>query len=669
MRVNITKVDAPSAKRLTQYGRKTQSPSLPCCRMRLRPGAIKQKGRQLLPAHPVRTWDTCTVRSIFAFPLKAFRKILNSWNCLIMSGSIVPPAAERFFSAGSLTRVQQERMLTVPGLHCPVLICWHDGEVFALDNRCPHMGFPLSKGTLKDGVLTCHWHHAQFDLRSGCTFDLWADDAPAYEVKVVGGEVWVSQEPKRHQDRALYVSRLRRGLEQNIGLIQVKSMIPLLADGAEQVIREIAHFGAWHHRSWRDGMTMLAVVARLRPYLSETTLVYALAAAARSVAENCAGEPTRHDLDGLEGEGFDEHQLSRWMFHWTNIRHSQGAERTLLTAVNSGFAKEALNRLVFGPVQVRVYADGGHALDLSNKAFELLDIIGWENAREILPLVVEHLTDSRSEEEGGSWRSPIDLIDLIEEAGAKLANYSPKVASAVQMSPKFFREFLGEDPRLILELLVDLLDEGAAPIEIARHLTLAAAWRLASFPESNDIDDWFAPMHTFSFCNALTQVLGRGEPGPEIVKGLLHGAMSVYIDRFLNIPAAKLAGDQMLEDLPEHADELRKSMLESLDERKGWSVLPRLVVRYLRLGSSEPDLIDFLTFATTREDLDFHKMQVLEAAVTQAQQWPGNQVARELLYTAAARHLAAHCPTRRGASQSVAVALRLNRGEEIAVSS
>jgi hypothetical protein len=289
-------------------------------------------------------------------------------------------------------------------------------------------------------------------------------------------------------------------------------------------------------------------------------------------------------------------------------------------------------------------------------------------AEEILPLVVEHLTDSRSEEEGGAWRSPIDLIELIEEAEAKLASYSPKLASAVQMSPKFFHEFLEEDPRLILDLLVDVLVRGAAPIEIARHLTLAAAWRLASFPESNDIDDWFAPMHTFSFCNALTQILGRGETGPEIVKGLLHGAMSVYIDRFLNIPAAKLAGVEPLEDLPQHADELRKSMLESLDQRKGWSILPRLVARYLRLGYSEPELIDLLTLAMTREDLDFHKMQVFEAAVTQAQQWPTYQAARELLYTAAARHLAAHCPTRRGASQSVAVALRLNRGEEIGAS-
>src|SRR5258708_28552487 len=207
-----------------------------------------------------------------------------------MNGSIVPPAAKQFFLAGSLAHIQQERISTVPGLHCPVLIGWHDGDVFALDNRCPHMGFPLSKGTIKDGVLTCHWHHAQFDLRSGCTFDLWADDATAYEVKIVGEEVWVSREPKHRQDRALYISRLRRGLEQNIGLIQVKNMIPLLTDGAEEVIREIAHFGAWHHRVWREGMTMLAIAARLRPHLSETALGFAFAAAAPSVAVNFAGE-------------------------------------------------------------------------------------------------------------------------------------------------------------------------------------------------------------------------------------------------------------------------------------------------------------------------------------------------------------------------------------------
>ena len=54
-------------------------------------------------------------------------------------------------------------------------------EIHAVDNRCPHMGFPLHKGSVCDGILTCHWHHARFDLESGGTFDQFADDVQTYE--------------------------------------------------------------------------------------------------------------------------------------------------------------------------------------------------------------------------------------------------------------------------------------------------------------------------------------------------------------------------------------------------------------------------------------------------------------------------------------------------------
>jgi hypothetical protein len=64
-------------------------------------------------------------------------------------------------------------------------------------------------------------------------------------------------------------------------------------------------------------------------------------------------------------------------------------------------------------------------------------------------------------------------------------------------------------------------------------------------------------------------------------------------------------------------------------------------------------------------DLDFHSLQVLEAGFTQAEEWPPTSAERELLYAAICRHLAAHCPTRRSSSQSVAVALRLQKGEEV----
>jgi len=69
------------------------------------------------------------------------------------------------------------------------------GEVRAVDNRCPHMGFPLHRGTLQDGILTCHWHHARFDLAGGGTFDQWADDLRAFPVEIRDGDVWVDVAP------------------------------------------------------------------------------------------------------------------------------------------------------------------------------------------------------------------------------------------------------------------------------------------------------------------------------------------------------------------------------------------------------------------------------------------------------------------------------------------
>ena len=587
-----------------------------------------------------------------------------------MSSSLTPPIAsqlEGFFRAASLKDLKTEKMLVVSGADRPVLLCWSEDRPFALDNRCPHMGFPLSKGSLDSGVLTCHWHHAQFDLQSGCTFDLFADDVPAFDVRIEGDDVWVSSRPKEKIDVGYHSRRLLWGLEQNIGLIQAKAIIALLAEGERMnsVIRRIARFAARNHRVWEDGLTTLSIVARLGPHLSRTTLIYALAKGARRVAENCAGQPARHSAGGLNREQFDEERLSEWLSHWSRIRHDEGAERTLLAALDSQLSTPALNRILFGAVQDRIYADGGHALDHSNKACELLDAIGWEEASRILPLLVSHLTQSRSEEEGGAWRVPLDLIPLIEDAENQLRQQTRSPHR--KDPPPIYNELLGADPNKILQLIVSALADGVTATSIARELSVAAAGRLAHFPESNDVDDWFDPIHTFSFCNALYQVLSRGETNPEVERGLFHGAMSVYVDRFLNIPSAKLPDSAALESLPSDAEVLLTGILETLDQKKGWSAVPNLVVRYLRLGHSESALIDTLTFATVREDLDFHKLQVLEAAVTQAELWPLGSPERELLYVGAARHLTAYCPTRRSSSQSVGVALRLHRGEAIHV--
>lgn len=42
-----------------------------------------------------------------------------------------------------------------------------NGQPFAVSNRCRHVFAPLHKGSVEDDLLTCPWHHAQFDVRSG----------------------------------------------------------------------------------------------------------------------------------------------------------------------------------------------------------------------------------------------------------------------------------------------------------------------------------------------------------------------------------------------------------------------------------------------------------------------------------------------------------------------
>jgi len=48
-----------------------------------------------------------------------------------------------------------------------VCVANHDGEIAAVDNRCPHRHGPLGEGWLEDGKVVCPWHAWGFDLRSG----------------------------------------------------------------------------------------------------------------------------------------------------------------------------------------------------------------------------------------------------------------------------------------------------------------------------------------------------------------------------------------------------------------------------------------------------------------------------------------------------------------------
>lgn len=64
------------------------------------------------------------------------------------------------------------------------------GSFYALDDTCPHAGGPLSEGDVQEGKVTCPWHGADFDLRSGAVLSPPAfEGVRSYKVVVEGNDL------------------------------------------------------------------------------------------------------------------------------------------------------------------------------------------------------------------------------------------------------------------------------------------------------------------------------------------------------------------------------------------------------------------------------------------------------------------------------------------------
>ena len=155
---------------------------------------------------------------------------------------------KEFALAGSLEELKAKGRLVVHGGHRPILVIYDRGRVFAIDIRCPHMGFPLERGSVEDGMLTCHWHHARFDLESGCTFDLWADDVPICPVEVRNGEVWVKTTFVMPIPSRTCVSDLRTAWHATSVLSSPRRCMVSSPSTyrAPNIVRQVALFGADH---------------------------------------------------------------------------------------------------------------------------------------------------------------------------------------------------------------------------------------------------------------------------------------------------------------------------------------------------------------------------------------------------------------------------------------
>jgi nitrite reductase/ring-hydroxylating ferredoxin subunit len=591
---------------------------------------------------------------------------------------------------GTLEELKQKGYLSVTAQGHDIVLFYHEGEVHALDNRCPHMGFPLSRGSSKDGILTCDWHHARFDIKSGGCFDLWADDVPVFAVNVINGNIFVHTERANKTKEELctyYLRRLNDAMEQNIALIIAKSVLTLDSEGvsSSDLFRKGLEYGTrYRQEGWGPGLTILTCMMNLAPYSRPEDKLRALYHGLSAVAGDCSGQPPRFavsPLPDVKKSSEDVGTLKRWFRHFIEVRDADGAERCLVTAIRAGTEPNTIADMLFSAATDHRFLDSGHVLDFTNKAFEALDIVGWDMAEQVLTSLVTLHAQATRMEERSSWRHPIDIIALLNDCFDKL----PAVLEKGKQSQKTWKAskelidvLLGDKPNAIADMLIESLQDGAKQEELAAIVAYAAALRIAQFPITNEYSDWDTALHTFTFASAVQQALRRLPSSMELLRAVFDVAMSNYLNRFLNVPSAALPSEKAEpincnyndnKDNENNWVNIRDRFLDTLDKRQQVNEAAKVVASCL-YTQGEKELSAILVQALLREDRSFHTIQMVEAAFRQKTELQRLQVLDGIkpishVLIAATRYLAAHTPSARAQGQTFEIALRLNKGGKL----
>src|SRR5437667_2117102 len=296
------------------------------------------------------------------------------------TGDRFESSGRHFIRAARVTELEKRpfKVVTLEDGH--ILLLRADGQIRALDSRCPHMGYPLSQGTIKDGVLRCHWHHWRIDLASGGCFTEGGDDVAVFPLEIRDGEIWVSPTPLEGYVRGRtekFLGDLRQGMEERNTFLIAKAVAGLRANGVDD--RDILSAGAMHGLRFRQGgfsmgLTILTCMGRLIPDLQEDDKALADVHALLNCARDSFGGPPRRMLRPLPTAEFtNKAQLKQWFRLFIEDREAAGAERILRTAIVARYSTEDLIEMLVAGATDHYFLSTGHVIDFTNKAFELYE--------------------------------------------------------------------------------------------------------------------------------------------------------------------------------------------------------------------------------------------------------------------------------------------------------
>lgn len=404
-------------------------------------------------------------------------------------------------------------------------------RTYALDNRCPHEGYPLSEGTIQTQscVLTCNWHNWKFDLNTGENVK-GDDNVSVYEVKMEDGFVWIRiPEVTREEQSARILNQLQQAFQDQSYDRAARELARLHFHHIDPVIA-VRKAVEWSHDRLEDGMDhSYAVTADWLTLASEVSLPeqrlicllesidYMSESSLRQPLHPYADRPIPYSesgfLDAVESED-EETAVSMIRSAVSAGMHFSDLERALATAA------------------LRHYNDFGHSLIYVTKAGALIRHLGPEVEPYVLPALVRSLVLSFREDLLPEFRNFGRVLDeWPQHMGATGASAAAELEG--KSADFAMRWTAAQSQNASAEQLYETLLQAGAENLLRYDLAYQFSF---DRPVTNNIG-WLDFTHAITFGNAVAKVCRKH---PELWKyGLLQmacfaGRNHRYLDPSVN---------------------------------------------------------------------------------------------------------------------------------------
>jgi nitrite reductase/ring-hydroxylating ferredoxin subunit len=396
-----------------------------------------------------------------------------------------------------------------------VLLIVAENKLFAIANRCPHEGYPLSEGTEGPGcVLTCNWHNWKFDLASGEAL-VGRDPVRTYRLQLRGGEIFVDLSDPPAEDQK------KRALDGLVAAMHDNDMA--------RMAREVARL----ERAGFDARVALdhAIVNFHDRLEYGTTHAHAAAADWLALAERAPSdaerltamiEPISHlawDTLGARRYPFPD-DVKSWDATGFTVAVESEDEKAAVAlvrgAMRDGVARSDLLS-AFGAAALSHYADFGHSAIYTLKTGQLIERLGEQSATPLLLALVRSIINATREERLPEFRGYARALSSWDGKGDRPARADDFVGLSIDAALERTVQSSGRPSRELYDALL-----GAAGWDLLHFDT---AFDRATDNQIADNVSWLDFTHGLTFANAARHIC---EEQPELwPKALLQLALFV----------------------------------------------------------------------------------------------------------------------------------------------